>query len=108
MAKIQIKEIAEKNGFNLNNLYRVVYNNKAINFLPICPMLTETPEILRRVIDIRNIVYNQVNPIYIVMKSLGINVGGNPSKMSKSPELFSDVYGWVTSEEAQQNATYIQ
>ena len=71
-------------------------------------MLTETPEILRRVIDIRNIVYNQVNPIYIVMKSLGINVGGNPSKMSKSPELFSDVYGWVTSEEAQQNATYIQ
>ena len=93
--------------YRLKEILRV-YNNKAINFLPICPMLTETPEILRRVIDIRNIVYNQVNPIYIVMKSLGINVGGNPSKMSKSPELFSDVYGWVTSEEAQQNATYIQ
>lgn len=30
MAKIQIKEIAEKNSFNLNNLFRVVYNNKTI------------------------------------------------------------------------------
>ncbi len=104
-------EYLDKTDINLAEKLREairIYNNKDINFIPINSMLTTTPEVLRKVIDIRSIIYTQSKPLYLIMRSLGINIGSDQAKMSKQPELFSDMYGWVTREEAMKAATFVQ
>ncbi len=82
--------------------------DKEINCIPINPMLKEVPEILRKVIRVRGLIYSQVSPLYLIMKSLGLSIGADPGKMSARPELYSDVYGWVSSDEAVKALPYTQ
>jgi hypothetical protein len=84
------------------------FKDKEINFIPINPMLKEVPEILRKVIRVRGLIYSQVSPLYLIMKSLGLSIGADPGKMSARPELYSDVYGWVSSDEAVKALPYTQ
>lgn len=84
------------------------FKDKDINLLPINSMLKEVPPILRKAIRTRGLIYSQTSPLYLIMKSLGINIGADSLKMRARPELFSDVYGWVTSEEAAKALPYTQ
>ena len=86
----------------------VAFKGKDINQIPINSMLKEVPVVLRKAIQVRNIIYSQSSPLYLIMKSLGLNIGADGGKMSSRPELFSDVYGWVTSEEANKALPYTQ
>jgi hypothetical protein len=84
------------------------FKDKDINQIPINSMLKEVPPILRKAIRTRGLIYSQTSPLYLIMKSLGINIGADSLKMRARPELFSDVYGWVTSEEAAKALPYTQ
>ena len=84
------------------------FKGKEINFIPINPMLKEVPEILRKAIRVRGLIYSQVSPLYLIMKSLGLSIGADPGKMGARPELYSDVYGWVSSDEAAKALPYTQ
>jgi hypothetical protein len=84
------------------------FKGKDINQIPINSMLKEVPVVLRKAIRIRGLIYSQATPLYLIMKSLGINIGADSGKMSTRPELFSDVYGWVSSEEAAKALEHIK
>ena len=84
------------------------FKEKDINQIPINSMLKEVPLILRKAIRTRGLIYSQSSPLYLIMKSLGINIGADSLKMRARPELFSDVYGWVSSEEAAKALPYTQ
>lgn len=86
----------------------VAFKDKDINQIPINSMLKEVPEVLRKAIRVRSIIYSQTSPLYLIMKSLGLNIGADAGKMGTRPELFSDVYGWISKEEAQKALPYTQ
>lgn len=86
----------------------VVFKDKDINQIPINSMLKEVPDVLRKAMRVRSIIYSQTSPLYLIMKSLGLNIGADAGKMGTRPELFSDVYGWISGEEAQQALPYTQ
>lgn len=73
------------------------YPNRPLNRIPVNPLLDKVPDELIKVMDIRHIVYDNAKPLYLLLKSFGFV----PGTSKKSPTLYSDMYGWVTSEEAQ-------
>lgn len=79
------------------------YPKKDITRIPINPQANVIPKELRSVTDYRAIIYNNCKPLYLLMASFGINCGTK----SDHHILFSDIYGWVTSEIAQEAVTHL-
>lgn len=69
---------------------------KKISCMPLNTNSDHIPEELLPVTDVRKLVYDQCKALYLVAKSLGFNVGNLQDRIV----LFSDVYGWVSPEEA--------
>lgn len=70
--------------------------DKDVTRIPINTNLKEIPSELYPVLDIRSLIYSQCKPLYLITKSLGFNVGNKQERTV----LFSDVYGFVSSDEA--------
>lgn len=73
-----------------------ISKKKSVNLVPINSTLEKVPAELRAAMRIRDMVYKRTRPLYMILRSLGIVTGGNPDK---DIILFSDLYGWVSSEE---------
>jgi benzoyl-CoA reductase/2-hydroxyglutaryl-CoA dehydratase subunit BcrC/BadD/HgdB len=80
------------------------YADKEVNRIPINPLADAIPEELRMVANYKAIVYANTRPLYLVMASLGITLGNS----KKSTALFSDIYGWTTSAEAQKAIAFTE
>ena len=70
------------------------YPGKALNLMPINPLTDEIPIELRKIINYKQIIRFNARPLYIVLRCLAINLG------MKDKSLYSEMYGWATSEEA--------
>lgn len=71
------------------------YPTKDITRIPINPLTNVIPDELIPVMNYKSVIYDNVKPFYIILQSLGISLGNGKNKI-----LFSDTYGWVSSEEA--------
>lgn len=69
---------------------------KEITRVPINPLTNTIPEELLDITHYKSIIYDNVKPFYIILQSLGLSLGNGKSKI-----LLSDIYGWVTKEEAE-------
>jgi len=69
---------------------------KDVSRIPINTNLKEIPPELYPVLDVRTLIYSQCKPLYLIAKSVGFNIGNRQERTV----LFSDVYGFVSSEEA--------
>lgn len=72
------------------------YPDKKITRIPINPLIDEIPIELRKIINYKQIIYANARPLYIVLSCLAINLGS----LKKDTALFSEMYGWISSEEA--------
>lgn len=72
------------------------YPTKKITRIPINPLTNVIPEELIPIMHYKSIIYGNMKPFYIILQSLGVSLGNGKNKI-----LFSDVYGWVSSEEAE-------
>lgn len=71
-------------------------SKKNITRIPINPLTNEIPPELRQITNYKAVIWANTRPLYLIISSLGLTVGANP----KLNVLFSDQYGWVTSEAA--------
>ena len=69
-------------------------HTKPITRIPINPVLDTVPEELRPLVAVRDIVYASTRPLYLILKSMGIQIGSG----KKDTNLFSDVYGLTSRE----------
>lgn len=70
--------------------------DKNITRIPINPVTNQIPEELRKVTNYKAVIWANTRPLYLILSSLGITVGATP----KQNVLFSDMYGWVSSDAA--------
>lgn len=73
-------------------------DKKSITRIPICPLIDKVPSELTVLVDFPSIVYKNIQPASRLLNSIGVETGGT----EKDKILFSDVYGWVSSEEGQE------
>lgn len=78
-------------------------NTKDITRIPINPQSNLIPPELRGAINYKSVIYNNCGPLYLLMKSFGINTGAE----SKHCILFSDIYGWVTEESGKEALQHV-
>lgn len=71
-------------------------SKKNISRIPINPFTNKIPEELRQVTNYKAVIYANTRPLYLILSSLGVTTGAT----SKQNVLFSDQYGWVTKEAA--------
>lgn len=83
--------------------FLIKYPKKNISRIPINPLTNEIPAELKPVINYKGIVYDNTKPMYLIMQSLGLGMGNGKVNM-----LYSDMYGWVTTEESQKALEHIK
>ena len=92
----KLAKMSEDIASQLDLFVTSISKKKSVNLVPINSTLEKVPAELRAAMRIRDMVYKRTRPLYMILRSLGIVTGGNPDK---DIILFSDLYGWVSSEE---------
>lgn len=67
--------------------FRMLWPKKQISYLLLPPTLVRVPELLRSVIDIRTVISNNCQPLYLVLETLGIGLA-----YAKQDYLVTDFY----------------
>lgn len=76
---------------NLTKYLKNLDKNKKITRIPLCETLATVPDELKPILELRPIIYRNMAPVQLALKSIGLDLGA-----AKKMPLLLDLYGCVT------------